>query len=556
MRSIRLKLIISFSIVILLTCVLAINSLLGITLIDRSVDRILGKELPLLISEEKLAYNIAERVAVSRAYVLYGDKSYQDVFAMYTEESKAIEATVLATNPPPEMVELIEKSVLWQEIIESEVFTYSNIETAADVLRVKAEPLAIELMHGFHHLAEQREKQIQVDGNELLVQVDVMKHVAIILALAVVVVGILIAIIMANRLTKPIVQVEERMNLIASGELPDENLIVPSKDEIGRLTESVNKMNGSLRNIVMQISAVSGNVTAQSEELVQYADEVTVGSRQIAITMEELAKGGEEQANSTVALSERMKQFGETIFLVNNTGTEIKAKSEIMLKLTEEGGHYMVESVKKMTEINETMKQSLNMVKGLDNKTTQITELVNVIQSIAEQTNLLALNAAIEAARAGEHGKGFAVVADEVRKLAEQVSHSISDITDIVGNIQTESKQVVGSLESGYEFVTEGTTQIETTGETFGKLTNTISRAVTKVDEMTNSLFDVLDDTQNMNNAVDTIATVSEEAAAGIEEVSATTEQSTSSMEEVGNSAKALEGEATKLNSLIQQFKL
>jgi len=196
------------------------------------------------------------------------------------------------------------------------------------------------------------------------------------------------------------------------------------------------------------------------------------------------------------------------------------------------------------------------MVKGLDTKTNDIAKLINVIQEIADQTNLLALNAAIEAARAGEHGKGFAVVADEVRKLAEQVASSVSEITSIIQGIQTESKNVVISLEDGYRNVAEGTETISKTGDIFNELKETIKKVSHKIRGMSESINSVLDNTKKMGESIESIASVSEESAAGIEEVTATAEQSNSSMKEVANSAKHLDKEAMDFDRLIQQFKI
>ncbi len=375
------------------------------------------------------------------------------------------------------------------------------------------------------------------------------------IALFALVVAVVIGIIMGNSIGNPTRNVSERLVVIASGDLTKSPLITKRKDEIGVLVHATNEMQRDLQNVISEIHLASDALSSQSEELSQSAEQVKVGSEQIAITMQELANGAETQATSATDISEMMGVFAQAIQDSDESSRGIVDDSHQVTLGAEEGQQLMERSVNKMKDIDGIVKDSVEKVKGLDNKTNEISTLVEVIQSIANQTNLLALNAAIEAARAGEQGKGFAVVADEVRKLAEQVSHSVGEITDIVVSIQAESQSVVTILENGYKEVTEGTGQIQRTGEKFQEITNGIHAMTEKVEQISQNLVKVSLNSQKINASVQEIASVSEESAAGVEETAASAEESVGSMEEVVASSQYLATIATQLAETVAKFK-
>lgn len=367
---------------------------------------------------------------------------------------------------------------------------------------------------------------------------------------------IVFSILFSRSITRPLKRVVHHMNEISNGNLQVEEITYKGKDELKQLCESVNIMKDNLKEIISNVTMASQSLTSQSEELSQSAEEVKEGSEQIATTMEELSSGTESQATNTTNLFETMEDFVAKIQQANNNGDDMTSMSSAVLQKTKEGSQLMQRSVSQMQMIDKIVKESITKLHGLEEQSKEISTLVQVINEIAEQTNLLALNAAIEAARAGEHGKGFAVVADEVRKLAEQVGESVKDITNIVSSIQTETGSVVQSLNGGYKEVGEGKKQIELTGETFQTINGSVTEMVTKVQDTSNNLKDILDNSNEMKTSIEEIASISEESAAGVEEVAASAQQSATSMEEITRNTIELAKLSEDLTSQAKRFKL
>ncbi|GAB2488055.1 methyl-accepting chemotaxis protein [Alkalibacterium psychrotolerans] len=368
--------------------------------------------------------------------------------------------------------------------------------------------------------------------------------------------AIVIGLFMGRIIGRPLTSISSKLNDVADGKLTGQTIRTKRKDEIGMLEQATNKMQEELRHIITSVSNATHHVLSSSEELTQSTNEVVQGADQIAITMQELASGSESQATYTSDLSESMSAFVHTIEQSVEESERIYQTSTKVRGLTDEGRLMMDSSVTQMQTIDEIVKQSVEGMRGLDTKSSEVSELVTVIEGIAEQTNLLALNAAIEAARAGEQGKGFAVVADEVRKLSEEVSGSVVEITDIVRRMQEESAQVVGALENGYSEVQKGTTQIQETGKTFNSISSSVEQMERTIRRITEKLADNKEQTVNMSSSVEEIASISEESAAGIEQTSASAQQSNSTMQEVSASSEELARLAEELNQLVERFEL
>lgn len=375
-------------------------------------------------------------------------------------------------------------------------------------------------------------------------------------SIASIVIGLIIMIIISRIISHHLKKVVSITKEISKGNFTVEQMEYVGKDEIGQLSNAINVLSKNMNELLVKVSKAAKSVSNSSNMLNTSSKEVKDGSIQMVSTMEELASGAETQADSATDLTEKMQHFLDSVRVSQQKGKDIANTSDNVLTITTDGSKLMQESVQQMREIDHIVSSAVEQVSGLDKQSEQISKLVEVVKGIADQTNLLALNAAIEAARAGEHGKGFAVVADEVRKLAEQVTNSITEITSIVSSIQHETNDVVVSLGKGYEEVKTGIQHIEKTGDRFDTIDSAVSSMVNGVTQVAEHLSEIAIGSEQMNALISDIASVSEEAAAGVEQTSASTQQSSSAMDEITHKANDLATLADDLNNEVAVFKL
>ncbi|WP_087972805.1 methyl-accepting chemotaxis protein [Oceanobacillus rekensis] len=557
-KSIRSRVFSGFAVLIILLFIFILFNSTMIRTTNEQTREIMDYQLSLLIVDENLANNMAIREAYLRGYLLFDDENEKNKFNDSLAASFELEEELLALNDSKENRELVDKKIEWGTLTDEIIALYENgnQDEALDLMMNDLSPLTDEIIDYMLAAAKNREAIITGLGDDIIENGTSNFTTMIVFGVIIVIVAIVSALLTSRSITKPINAVMQRMKLVSSGDISQEPLEVSTKDETGQLIISTNEMSQDLKNIVTKINEVSELLSSQGEELTSSANEVKAGSDQVAITMDELATGSEAQANSASDLANVMGIFSKKVEEAKDKGESVHSHSNNVLEKLRIGGQLMANSNDQMKKINQLVKISVQKVQGLDSQSQEISKLISVIQEIAGQTNLLALNAAIEAARAGEHGKGFAVVADEVRKLAEQVSASVGDITGIVDTIQTETSSVTTSLEGGYKEVEQGTYQIQSTAEMLEEVEVSIGTMVTDINTVIENLLEIADSTKQVNNSVEEIASVSEESAAGVEEIAASTEQTSSSMEEVAASTEQLANSAEELNDLIRHFKL
>lgn len=557
-KSIKQKMLLGFSVVIILVIFLGVYNFISVYKMNQETTEMVDRKVQLLIANEQMSSTMSNRIAAARGYVLFGKQEYKDIFDQYTEKGTEYEELFKSLADSKEFDELINQTVEWRQFIKEQVFAeYEKGNKDQAIKNLEANSVtARELREGYEKLATEMEEEINDAGDSIVASGKTNLVLETVIPISIVILSLVVALFTASSITNPIRLVMNRMKAIAGGDLSNKPLETKLQDESGQLIVATNEMNSKMRDLLNQIQIVSETVSGHSEELTQTTNEVKSGSEQVAVTMQELASAAEAQANHASDLSTAMNTFTVKVEDANRNGEGALHNSNEVLEMTTEGSKLMEMSTNQMALVDGIVHDAVQRVKGLDIHAKEITKLVYVIKDISEQTNLLALNAAIEAARAGEHGKGFAVVADEVRKLAEEVSMSIMDITNIVTNIQNESQRVSESLEGGYREVAQGTGQIKKTSQTFEDISKAVIGMVNNINTVSHNLSDILASSQEMNANIMEIASISEESAAGVEETSAASEQTSSSMEEVAKSSEELAKLAEQLNNLTRQFKL
>lgn len=368
-----------------------------------------------------------------------------------------------------------------------------------------------------------------------------------------------------------------------------------AEDELGQAFAT---MITSLQHTVRQMAHTSATLASASQQLASATDQSSRGTQDVAKGGEQLARtaseaatsvdqleaaiqqvraGSEMQKRSASEAEEGMKQAAQAVEEVARSAQHMSSSAQQTAAVAQTGGQAVQETIQTMSRVQEQTQVSAQRVKELDRLGQQIGAIVETIEQIAEQTNLLALNAAIEAARAGEHGRGFAVVADEVRKLAEQASASTKEISDLIASVRNGVNQAVQAMERTSEEVESSVARSAAANEALAQIMQAVQTVASEVEgvtaiaqQMSASVQQVLASVSSVRAAADenatvvqtmgahaqrvaetisTVASISEEAAASAQEISASAQQ-------VSAASQELSAMAMQLQQLVRQFQV
>ncbi len=492
------------------------------------------KQLLKLLADSRGSFAIG--LANIRAYLLSGDTKFKDNFnAKWKLNTTRFNQLSTMTNIMPSSQRTAWESykkhrddfskyppVMFQQR------SASDWNQANYLLGTKAAPKAKAIMGILKAINAEQLALEKTDEAALEAESAAMEVMIILGTLIGIIIGIAVAMFISKAITVPLEKVVTRAKEIASGNLTGEAITVRGNDELAELTQSINEMGTSLQDIIQQVSTS--------------ANELSAASGQLQNTATQTNQGMENQRIETEQVATAMNQMSATVQEVAQNASLAASAASNADTAASKGHSLVTENMKSITKLADEIENASQTINRLGEDTNSVDNIVAVINGIAEQTNLLALNAAIEAARAGEQGRGFAVVADEVRTLAARTQDSTEEIRTMLDKLKTGASDAVLAMERGHEQAQSSVEQA--------------SNASNAIDEITQAVASISEMNTQIATAAEEQSSVAEEMNRSVVQISSEADATLQNTRETSAAAEQVGALSHSMQQIISRFKI
>lgn len=359
-----------------------------------------------------------------------------------------------------------------------------------------------------------------------------------------------------GKITSQLKTAVDELEAIAEGDLSHEDMVSASQDEIGVLVTQINTMKAKVRALMMQIMESAQQLAASSEELTASATQAADSVQIVADNTVAMAEGSSHQMEVVGMAYDHMNDLNDEMDKVANKADEMTAAATESKADAEAGNIQAQDAIAKINAMAEVIEQSSQKVIALGERSKEISEIVDTISEIADQTNLLSLNAAIEASRAGEHGRGFAVVAEEVRKLSVNTAEAAENISNMIKNVIRDTDEAISSMKTGTATVGDSINTVTAASRALESIAKSIENISGHIGEAVEDVRNAKEKSNNVMDAMADVMNTCEESLNTSQEVSASTEEQTSTMEEIASASRTLAELAQNLQNEVNKFRV
>lgn len=566
---IKQKLLLAFSLLLLIILIVGSSGYWGQFYVKTTYEKILQVDTPNITTVYELYGNEMQLRGTIRAYMLYGTEEYRTQF---NDGQYQWLKTITNLNNMPQTKEsqqYINKLTdihnqyvaLGREIMDA----YSRGQKPdSQIFKQKEQPITQEydqVSKQFSEYINQHMLKQTTAASNTAQRIGILDILATTLGLGM---GIILALVLSNKLSKPLSLLAEAALTVSEGNL---NVIIPqltTKDEVADLTASFSGMINRLYQVIANLQASSHQVTSTAQELHSTAEAGRVASDQVvevigtlvqvnneqinivgqASTMmehlnhaiDQISSGAQNQSITVTHMSKVISQLVTSIESTSLSVNEVASVSSRATTVAAEVGQSVQKTIDSIHQIHSTVVAAAEGIRELGQYSSEIGKIVQVINDIAEQTNLLALNAAIEAARAGEHGKGFAVVAAEVRNLAERSGNSTKEIAKLVNNIQKSTAEAIDCMEDGTRRAESSVSLADTAEAALRDIISMVNQVNQQMLTVSATILEISANTGEVLGAVNSVSVITEQNSAAAEEMAASSSLVRDSMGLVINS--------------------
>lgn len=503
------QLIVGFGIVLVL---FGLMVLLGYSSLTQIVDRSEKSD-----DMQAIVINLLEARRHEKNLIIRHDASYREKVLKSIADAKALARADKERFRKPENKQLMDEIVADADAYEKAFSQMAETYLAGSAQKEQLDELDKQMVASARKAQEACEKARKGQMDEMDRLVTSTERSFIAFALIGPMIGILIAYIIGSGITRSIRRVVQGTQGVASGDLSIEALETGA-NEVGQLAESFNCMIDHVSTVVKNVTGTAAKVSVSTYRIHVVADQINKTAAKVAVEAVNVSDASKAMAATSEEIAKNCQVAADGASRASESATS--------------GAQVVENSIRVMREIADTVQESSRTVASLGERSSQIGTIISSIKEIAEQTNLLALNAAIEAARAGEQGRGFAVVADEVRKLAERTSSATREISEMISTIQSETGSAVSAMEKGMVQVQAGTSEVARSGEALRDILEQVNAVATQVshiaaaaEEQTVSTASISENIESIKETIQVTSRESKTSAAAANEMNVIAEE-------------------------------